>query len=149
KSDASSGDSDSCVSQQKGRSRFSRRNSLVQRDRRRFVIASESVIASSSRCLLASAASRPPFGGESAVRDRCRQGQGVMNEEKQEMTEIGGRKFHGASRRGFLKGMAGASGLAALGAGSTAAIFNAFAARAARADVSPDYGALAPVADET
>ena len=65
------------------------------------------------------------------------------------MTDIGTRvKFHGASRRGFLKGMVGASGLAAIGAGSTATIFNAFAARPARADVSPDYGPLFPVEDE-
>src|SRR5690242_6493419 len=71
-----------------------------------------------------------------------------MNQEKQDMTDRAREKFHGASRRGFLKGMVGASGLAAIGAGSTAAIFNTFAARPARADVSPDYGPLSPVEDE-
>src|SRR5689334_25405949 len=74
----------------------------------------------------------------------------MMKQEKREMTEFdAGIKLQHASRRGFLKGMVGASGLAAIGAGSTAAIFNAFAARAARADVSPDYGPLLPVEDGT
>lgn len=65
------------------------------------------------------------------------------------MRQVGPRvPLDGASRRGFLKGMLSASGLAAVGAGSTAAILNAFAARPARAAVSPDYGPLFPAEDE-
>jgi secreted PhoX family phosphatase len=58
-------------------------------------------------------------------------------------------RFDSASRRGFLRGMVGVSGLAAVSAGPTAAILNAFAARPVRADVSPDYGPLSPIEDET